>query len=258
MYNSRMSESSKNYLSCSRMYTVAVDEVDFAERLKPSSVLQYFQDLATEHADIIGIGYETMLKKNLIWVLTNVSVRFHRYPTIGESIKVTTFPRKPAVAYALRDYYITDCNNNVLISGTSKWVTIDVKSRMIRRCNVLFDFADEVYIPNAPFEDGNKTVIFDEDAENALIMTDKVRITDIDRNKHMNNARYGDMMLNAFTMEKLTRERIVGFDINFVSEMKYGDDYGVCLQDFDNCSKLKTVRNGDTVFRAEIRWEKNV
>ena len=41
------------FLSHSYKIVTAVDEFDFAERIKPSAILEYFQDLATVHADEI-------------------------------------------------------------------------------------------------------------------------------------------------------------------------------------------------------------
>ncbi len=57
------------FLSHSYKIVTAVDEFDFAERIKPSAILEYFQDLATVHADEIGIGYHKMKEGNLCWVL---------------------------------------------------------------------------------------------------------------------------------------------------------------------------------------------
>ena len=67
-----MIEFAKKYLSHSSEITVALDELDFLERLKPAAALQYFQDLATVHADEIGIGFEEMSARNMLWVLSKI------------------------------------------------------------------------------------------------------------------------------------------------------------------------------------------
>ena len=251
-----MKNMSEKYLSCSMEYSVAVDEVDFCERLKPSAVLQYFQDLATEHAEILGIGFQKMLKSGLIWVLTRLSVKILRYPIIGEKLTVTMFPRKPHVADAIRDYYITDKDGNVIISGSSKWVVIDVNNHMIRRCANLFDFSDEQYIPTEPFENANRT-LSDKDGQYECVMSDRVHICELDRNVHMNNARYGDIMLNAFSVDWLKKHTIQEFDINFLSELKYGDCYRVFKSDDDSISFLRAECDDKASFRAEIHWKEN-
>ncbi len=247
---------SDKYLSYSEKFVVAVDEVDFLERLKPSAVLQYFQDIATAHADILGIGYEKMREKNMIWVLTRISVEFYRYPQIGEEIVVTTFPKKPNIADAVRDFYMTDSKGNVIVAGSSKWLVIDADSRMIRRCSVLFDYKADEYIPQNPFDGANST-LSDIDEEYGCVMSNTVRLSDLDRNRHMNNARYGDIILNAFDPKKFESEIIKGFDINFLNELRYGDNYCVYRADKDDISSIKADREGTTVFRARICWERN-
>ena len=252
-----MKQFAEKYLSHTEEFTVALDEIDFLERLKPSAVLQYFQDLATVHADIIGIGFEEMAARNMIWVLSKLSVKYYRSPKVGERIKVTTFPRKPSTAYALRDFYITDKNENVIVSGSSKWLVIDINNHMIRRCSPLFSYPDDVYFPNEPFEDPNKALLNARDGEMKHIMSDIVHLTDIDRNGHMNNARYGDILLNAFTPEYLKGREIERFDLNFLNEMKIADKYDVyCVTD-DETAVIRGQRGGDTVFRSEIRWKLN-
>lgn len=247
----------EKYLSYSMDYTVAVDEVDFSERLKPSAVLQYFQDLATLHANVLGIGFQKMLKANLIWVLTRMTVNYNRYPKIGEKITVTTFPEKPHVADAIRDYYITDENGKTIISGSSKWVVIDFNNHMIRRCSNLFDFEDSKYIPYAPFENANRT-LSDKDCDYECIMSDKVHICELDRNVHMNNARYGDIMLNSFSIDWLKKHSIQKFDINFLSELKYGDCYNVYKSTEKGLTtSLRAEKDDKIAFRAEIDWKAN-
>ncbi|MCI9031134.1 MAG: hypothetical protein HFK09_01250 [Clostridia bacterium] len=252
-----MIEFAKKYLSHSSEITVALDELDFLERLKPAAALQYFQDLATVHADEIGIGFEEMSARNMLWVLSKLSVKYYRSPKVGEKITVTTFPRKPSMAYALRDYYVTDKDENVIMSGSSKWLVIDKDNHMIRRCSPLFSYSDEVYFPNDPFENANKTVSDARDTEMRLAMSDMVRLTDIDRNRHMNNARYGDMLLNVFTPEYLKTHEIERFDLNFLNELKFGDKYDVyCVTD-DSFAEIRAERGGESMFRAEIKWKTN-
>ena len=252
-----MKQLAKKYLSHSEEFAVALDEIDFLERLKPSSALQYFQDLATVHADVIGIGFEEMAARNMIWVLSKLSVKYYRSPKVGERITVTTFPRKPSTAFALRDFYVTDIDGNVIMSGSSKWLVIDINNHMIRRCSPLFLYSDDMYFPNEPFENANKALSDARDPEMKYVMSDVVRLTDMDRNGHMNNARYGDILLNAFTPEYLASHEIDRFDLNFLNEMKFADRYDVyCVSD-DDTAEIRAQRGGDTVFRAEIRWKGN-
>ena len=251
-----MKELEEKYLSHSETFGVALDEIDFTERLKPSAVLQYFQNLATVHADILGIGFSEMLEKNMIWVLTRLSVKYYRSPEVGEKIRVVTFPRKPATAYALRDFYVYDEDEKLIVSGASKWLVIDINNHLIRRCSVLFDYPDDAYMPDEPFEEANKTLSDAKDGQMKHIMSDIVHVSDLDRNGHMNNARYGDIILNAFDVERYKTHAIDRFDLNFISEMKFGKKYDVYKCDEGDISQIRAESDGAVTFRAEVCWSK--
>ena len=45
---------------------------DVNDNLKIQSILAIFQDVASIHAGLIGVGYEEMKDKNLYWVLSRV------------------------------------------------------------------------------------------------------------------------------------------------------------------------------------------
>ena len=44
-------------------------DLDKYDIIKPSAILEFFQDIAGIHADELGIGYETCKQKNLAWVV---------------------------------------------------------------------------------------------------------------------------------------------------------------------------------------------
>ena len=125
-----------NYLQHSQKIVTAVDEFDFLERIKPSAIMEYFQDLATVHASEIGIGYGEMKEQNLCWVLNRLSAIIDKSPKLGEEIIITTYPHKPGLVDAVRDYYITDVSGESLIRGTSRWCVLLNRKRLgvVRRC----------------------------------------------------------------------------------------------------------------------------
>ena len=79
-------------LTASKTYEVAVDEVDYMGRIKPSAWLMYMQDLATEHAEQLGLGYYSLYEQKCFWVITQVSVRVYGYVRAGSRIVLRTYP----------------------------------------------------------------------------------------------------------------------------------------------------------------------
>ena len=147
------------YLKYEQKFVIAVDEVDYREMLKPSALLQYFQDLATAHAVELGIGYRSLLEKDMCWVISRLSYRVKKYPALGEEVTAVTYPKKPRIVDVNRDYYVTDSNGNVVITGTSKWCVIGISDRTIKKCRDLFLYTDDMYRPDSPFEDAPRTTL---------------------------------------------------------------------------------------------------
>lgn len=246
------------FLSHSYKIVTAVDEFDFAERIKPSAILEYFQDLATVHADEIGIGYHKMKEGNLCWVLNRLSAVIDKQPKLGEEVILTTFPHKPGLVDAFRDYYVTDTKGNSLIRGTSRWCVLDMASKAIRRCSPLFNYPDSAYCPRFAVEDGNPQLPNIENAEGEIEWSSsgKVNITDLDRNGHMNNARYADMAVNACDFEFYSAHEPKAFHFNFLAEMKAGEGYEMQVKTKGDESYFEAVSTlkHKPVFRASVLW----
>ena len=65
---------------------------DFNDRLTAKSILSIFQDVASIHAEEIGVGYESMLINNLYWVLSRIKFDVIKMPKINEVVVVETWP----------------------------------------------------------------------------------------------------------------------------------------------------------------------
>lgn len=246
----------KGYLHHTKSLITTVDEFDFNERIKPSAVMEYFQDLATVHAAEIGIGYEEMKARDLCWVLNRLSAVIDCAPYLGQEIVITTYPHKPGIADAVRDYYITDINGKSLIRGTSRWCVLDTKSKRVRRCAPLFSYSDDMYRPDFAVSNGNPQLITDNTGDVA-VTADRVRITDLDRNGHMNNARYADIVVNACDYAFYATHTIKEFHFNFLSEMRIGDTCAIhhCFCENKSAFAAFGKDENEPIFRAEIRWQ---
>lgn len=248
-----------NYLQYTQTIITAVDEFDFKEIIKPSAIMEYFQDLATVHATEIGIGFETMKSENLCWVLNRLSAVIDKSPNLGEEIIITTYPHKPGLVDAVRDYYITDKSGNSLIRGTSRWCVLDINSKHVRRCAPLFNYEDSVFNPEYAINNGNPQLpdINEIQSDMQWTFAGKVNITDIDRNGHMNNARYADIVVNSCDYEFYCSHKIKAFDFNFLSEMKVNNEFKVNVKTKNNISNFEATNSlmAKPIFRASVIWE---
>lgn len=251
-----------NYLSKTREFEFTTSDLYCNGNISPVAILARCQDIAVEHAEELKLGRNDMLNENLFWIITKYSIRILSQPRRNTKYYITTYPLKPQRAEARRDFYIKDVDGNDIIKASSYWSVLDLEKRRLRRCNILFDkYDDSVYMPDIAIEDGlQKITMLDIKCQNPLKFS--VKNSDIDENNHMNNVKYANLLIDAFNYDEICNKTIAGFDINYVSELKLGDNYAVKHADFGNFSIIdayKITETGEeTSFRARVYWENNV
>ncbi len=242
------------YLTLKQDILTRVDEFDFTEQLKPSAIMQYFQDVATTHAEELGVGFSSMKSRKMCWVISRMSISLIKSPKVGDRVIVQTYPRKPSIVDAIRDYWLYSNDGEILAKGTSKWCVLDFENRAIRRVAPLFNFDSKSYYASELYENGN--VKLDELNEYDSKKTLTVQITDLDRNLHMNNAKYGDMIYNCMSTDFLSKHRLTKLDMNFLMELKEGEQYYVTHKTLNNTTYYQAKRDDATIFRAKAEWNK--
>lgn len=109
-------------------YTLKVYEVDCFGKLKLLSLFNILQEIASEHADILGMGYQTCLKAGVAWVAASYRVDIHQLPMMGQSLIVETWIADLNTVVSQRCYRIKDNQGNVLIEGMTNWALISASN----------------------------------------------------------------------------------------------------------------------------------
>ena len=94
-------------------FELRISDFDCFDKIKPSVILDFFQDVAGEHADILSVGFNDLIKKDLIWVLVRTKYEVIKEPNLYSKIKIKTWPHPKGRIDFDRDYLILDENNNI-------------------------------------------------------------------------------------------------------------------------------------------------
>lgn len=217
---------------------------DFNEngKIKLSSLLHYCQEVATEHADIIGIGRENLIKENIIWVLVKMRIRILEELQPDEDYYVVTYPRPQKSRYCPRDYYIYNADGKQMAVGTSIWSLVNCITRKMVRHEL--DFKGE-FTTEIPFEDGFEKIRM---KEQAVAGEYKIEEKDIDLNGHCNNCFYGDMVEQVSHVEAPCE-----FQIQYSKETKLGEVVQLHCQEVEDGRLISgTLPEGETVFLSKL------
>ena len=67
-------------------FRLRISDFDTFDHLTPHAVLDLFQDVAGKHADLIGVGFDKMIKDNLIWVLLRTKYEVIKNPPLYSTV----------------------------------------------------------------------------------------------------------------------------------------------------------------------------
>lgn len=189
---------------------------DFNDNLSPKAILNIFQDMASIHAEEIGIGFNNMLNKNLYWVLSRVKFDIIKMPKVNQTIIAKTWPHPKGRIDFDRDFQILSESGELLIKGTSKWCVINTQTRALQRTDDV-NYNGECILDKNYEEKFGKIIVPEENFEFKFNHT--VRFSDLDHNKHMNNTNYALLAISA-----LENKYFNHFEINFLNECLMGDE----------------------------------
>lgn len=161
--------------------------VDCHLRLKSSVLLYLVQEVATDHALMLGTGWESLHSKHLFWAVIRQKVRITRLPTAGETVRLETWPLPATrVAYP-RATVAYDADGNELFRTMALWVLMDTRTR-----SMVLPGKSGVDVPGTVrgLELDAPSSLMPKPLANTAHHT--VRYSQLDRNGHMNNTRYMD------------------------------------------------------------------
>ena len=186
---------------------------------RPGQILEMMQETAGTHGEMIGFGRKVLLEKNLIWVISRLEVEMDRYPTIGETITVETFPMAVRRWFFPRYYLFRDVHGREIGRAGSLWLLMDLATRRMAPpatvANLLPDNSDLLAPLGLPATVG--------DIEGSISLGSYTPVyTDMDVNMHVNNTRYIDWCCNALGVDTMRNYQLSRFAVNYNAEIREG------------------------------------
>ncbi|MBQ9337004.1 MAG: hypothetical protein IJS14_06905 [Lentisphaeria bacterium] len=177
-------------------HTVAHHECGADAKLKLNCMLDYFQDIAACHADLLRIGMTDLQELHQLWVLSRLRLRFNRYPELGEKLTVMTYPTGLNRLFATRQYQLVSENGERAVEATSFWIVIDdTKFRPVKPFKMLADFDGRNQDKPRFFPELDK-IAEPEGGVSENLLEYQVLQSNIDLNRHLNNAFYGSYIVD--------------------------------------------------------------
>lgn len=235
---------------------VKYSEMDYKLALKPSSLLNFLQDLASANAESLGFGYSYITPKNLGWFLLKYRMEFSDYPVSVYDLTLKTEPRGCQKLFAYRDFYI--CQGEKLLGKiASVWAVVDMTTKALVPVQPALN---NDYMPLFQKRENDLTFKKLRSVEKIDIeKTFEVRYEDIDVNSHANNGNYIIWAFEPLSFNFRSSHKIKTLDIQFKKEVKYGTNVLSQIEFINDYTTLHYIKNAGTnedLCIAEVLWEK--
>ena len=222
---------------------------DYNGRLGYAGAFAVLMDLATEHAERLGIGLAAMKAKNRFWVTVKTKIVFHERPAVSEAVRLITWPEKPGQVRCNRSYEIRR-GDELLISGRTEWAVMNTEANTIAPATDLFP-ADLDYVEGAAVSEPFARIPARFDGIEPFASY-TVRSTDIDLGGHMNNAAYPRALFGAFSTAELAALRVRSIDLIFRAPCYEGEELCFYKKESEGALDLRVARGEETVLLARI------
>ena len=248
-------------------------EVDAQGRTPVHAICNYLQETAANHARALGFSAQSMHERGLAWVLARLDVEVDREPTWGHTISVETWHSGVHGLYTTREFVLRDHSGCQIGQAASSWIIIDLNRRRVTRppADLLAVDASPrgrtlpdtfASPPDQPADAENGNTASSQSHHQSVT----VRESDLDLNRHVNNARYAAWAVEALPLSVRTSCRLSKLELRFRAESTRGDAIstdaypdpkhasgdGAPSRDFFHC--LTRVDDNRTLALARTHW----
>lgn len=228
------------------------DYCDMAAGLSPLGAFTIFQDLACEHAELIGVGFQAMAKKGEFWLTVHTRVDFLARASVMEELTAETWPEKcdEGAMRCYRNYRLLRGDETIAL-GRTQWAILGPEKKVIR-------FSESGFPKDFPFIEregiqGPGARFHDDFREEDLKFTHKVCAADIDLGRHMNNVAYVRVLTNCFSAAEIASGRVKSVEIHYFSPCLEGDELAIYARSEENQTRIAMKREGKIAAMANVK-----
>lgn len=241
-------------------YTVHVYETGPDGKATLYSLFNYMQDIASEHAVMLGFGRDDLMKDNHFWVLSRMFAVFKELPSWEEKIIVRTWPSGIENIFAMRNYEILFPDGRVAASALSSWLIVDRTTKKIQRPGESFTrYTPELNPASLPVRSAGKLPEPPEKGE--LVSKSRVRVSDLDVNLHTNNVNYLRWVCDTYDLDFIMKHHPCSAEINYLAESMFNDEIIIRtsgkedrVNGFVNHTVFRTDDNKE-LCRIKLEWK---
>lgn len=225
-------------------------------------------EIATAHANALGIGNPSMAHLGAGWVLSRLTIEMNRYPACNSWYKLNTWVENWNRHFSARCFSIEDADGNEIGLARSVWMVLDMKTHdnyglshlsipeeiiAPRQCPIAAQSKHTDILPLSTPDSEVSAKALKATAETEYY---RVKYNDIDFYRHINTVRYVTMLLNRYSLSDFDRNYLQRLELSFLHEGKFGDTIHILRHNFsalDTAFSLYSETSGRPVVFARLQ-----
>ncbi len=236
----------------SKTYYLAAGEGTPERRMPVGLLFARCIEVATDHSNRLGVGFENLMAHGQSWVLSRMAVEMTRYPNVNENYTIETWVDSFNRAYSDRMFRILDNEGNVCGYSRSTWVAIDMERRTLADISRFDALRDAITCAReCPIAPSRRHRPLGHEASEAV--SHRFAYSDIDSNRHVNTVRYVEMLMNCRTPDQHRTSPLRRLDVTFMRECVYGELATIFTRPVDPTTTEAELRvNGEARIRFTV------
>lgn len=226
-----------------RDYPLTYTHIDCHGLLRPSGLFEIMQDAATSHAEELHISAPDI---GALWVLSRLHVQLDRPLRAEETLSLTTWCAGLKGATWLRGFRF-QVGGEPVGQAISAWVVLDPENRRLLRPSAV---SASAHYQNVPEADGMKAPGKLRLPAGEFHHDHTVRYSDMDVNRHLNNAKIVELISDALELETRTDAYICSLQVNYTAESVAGDALALYAGEAEGTYTVRGVCGDSERFEA--------
>ncbi len=210
-------------LQFEKEYRIHVYETGPDGRLNLSSLFNYMQDIASDHAIRLGFGRDDLMRDNRFWVLSRIYAVITDWPEWEDLITLNTWPNGTDKLFALRNYVARYPDGRHIASATSSWLILDMTTKKVQRPDsILATYNPHLHPGDTPVRYASKLEPAGE--ESLISEAYRIKVSDLDLNLHTNNVKYLTWVSDWYNLDFIMKNVPISAEINYLAESHFDEE----------------------------------
>lgn len=214
-----------------KKYFLSASDSNAEGQLSLASLTSNIIDIATDHANSLGIGNPSMTGMNAGWILSRLTIELFETPKVNSHYLLRTWIEEFNRHFSIRCFSVTSPDGKIYGYSRSIWLVIDTvthKNLGLSHFNLPQDLILGESAPIARQEKHFQIQEKDSSKDGKSISAThpatqyKFKYCDLDFYRHVNTVKYLTLLLNQYSLKDHDETRIKRIELSFLHEASYG------------------------------------